>query len=419
MKALIFSLILLTLFLGVAMLLHGEPGFITLNYANEWVIETSLALFAVTLIGLFLVLYLGTLLISWLLTLPARFQVRRQNRRNANAAKTLTDGLIHLIQGNYSQAEKLFTKTQSNADLRFISHVLHAYSAEQQHNIKVRDQNLDHASNIGSEEKTTIDIIQAKLLLTQQQPEQAKILLEKLADNNNSRKNSVLILLAQTYVELSEWSGLQTLMPSLKKQKLLQTTAASGLEHQLWLGQLSETQTCDDAIMVWQNLPRQAHKQPDIIASYAEKLISGNANEAAERLLREAINHSWSDDLITLYGKVHSENLDKQVAHAERWLAQAPDNPNLLLALGRLSAKAKLWGKARSSLQTAIAIKPSAEAYQALGLLLADTGEMDEAYNCYNQGLQMLAEETLSAPDTTEMTDTTHEQVPALMRHIS
>ena len=190
MKALIFSLILLTLFLGVAMLLHGEPGFITLNYANEWVIETSLALFAVTLIGLFLVLYLGTLLISWLLTLPARFQVRRQNRRNANAAKTLTDGLIHLIQGNYSQAEKLFTKTQSNADLRFISHVLHAYSAEQQYNIKVRDQNLDHASNIGSEEKTTIDIIQAKLLLTQQQPEQAKILLEKLADNNNSRKNN-------------------------------------------------------------------------------------------------------------------------------------------------------------------------------------------------------------------------------------
>ncbi|MCG8381401.1 MAG: hypothetical protein MJA28_04145 [Gammaproteobacteria bacterium] len=419
MKALIFSLILLTLFLGVAMLLHGEPGFITLNYANEWVVETSLALFAVALISLCLVLYLGTLLISWLLTLPTRFQVRRQNRRNANAAKTLTDGLIQLIQGNYSQAEKLLTKTQSNADLRFISHVLHAYSAEQQHHIKVRDQKLNHASNIGPEEKTTVDIIQAKLLLTQQQPEQAKILLEKLADDNNSRKNSVLILLAQTYVELSEWSALQTLMPSLKKQKLLQTTMANGLEHQLWLGQLSEAQTSEDAIMMWQNLPKQAHKQPDIIASYAEKLISGNVNEPAEQLLREAINHNWNDDLIALYGKVYSKNLDKQVAHIEKWLAQAPDNPKLLLALGRLAAKAKLWGKARSSLQTAIAIEPSAEAYRALGKLLADTGEMDEAYNCYNQGFQVLAKEAISAPETAEITDTAHEQAPVLMKHIS
>jgi len=61
------------------------------------------------------------------------------------------------------------------------------------------------------------------------------------------------------------------------------------------------------------------------------------------------------------------------------------------LVLGRLCLRSRLWGKARSYLETSIGVQPSPEAYQELGLLLEQMGELEQAMVHYRAGLELAA----------------------------
>jgi len=79
-----------------------------------------------------------------------------------------------------------------------------------------------------------------------------------------------------------------------------------------------------------------------------------------ETLLRGALSRRWSDSLVELYGRVTAKDCARQLSSAENWLQEQPSNPVLLLTLGRLCLKNKLWGKARSYLEASIGAAPSA-----------------------------------------------------------
>jgi HemY protein len=55
--------------------------------------------------------------------------------------------------------------------------------------------------------------------------------------------------------------------------------------------------------------------------------------------------------------------------------------------LGRLCLYNQLWGKARSYLQTSIAILPAPETYMELGKLHEQLGSTEAALEWYRQGL--------------------------------
>jgi HemY protein len=59
-----------------------------------------------------------------------------------------------------------------------------------------------------------------------------------------------------------------------------------------------------------------------------------------------------------------------RIAHAEKWLHQHPRDEALLLTLGRLCREQQLWGKARSFLETSIAVRPTRAAHIDLAQLL-------------------------------------------------
>lgn len=62
----------------------------------------------------------------------------------------------------------------------------------------------------------------------------------------------------------------------------------------------------------------------------------------------------------------------------------------LLLALGRLSLRNRLWGKARSYLEASIGASPRSAAYGELGRLLEQLGEQEAAREHYRKGLELL-----------------------------
>jgi HemY protein len=56
-----------------------------------------------------------------------------------------------------------------------------------------------------------------------------------------------------------------------------------------------------------------------------------------------------------------------------------------------------LWGKARSYLETVIAIRPTPDAYQEYGRLLNRLGEGDAAADAYRSGLSLVARSPIPA----------------------
>jgi HemY protein len=75
------------------------------------------------------------------------------------------------------------------------------------------------------------------------------------------------------------------------------------------------------------------------------------------------------------------------LALAETLLETHPHDPGLLLALGRLCLRAKLWGKARGYLEASISTDGPTPAYRELGHLLEQLGEHETALEVYRRGL--------------------------------
>ena len=68
----------------------------------------------------------------------------------------------------------------------------------------------------------------------------------------------------------------------------------------------------------------------------------------------------------------------------------------LLLAAGRSCIRNELWGKARSYLESSLAIRPTPEAYHELGQLMLQLGEKEAATSAFAKGLTL---SNLGAPD--------------------
>ena len=415
MKSLIFTLIIFAFATGIALLLHGEPGYVTLNYANKWTVETSLAIFVGVVAGAFLVLYLGALLLLWLSSLPRRLKGHMENRRNAGAAKILSAALVEMIKGDYSQAERHLAKAQKNADLSMVSHILAAFSAEQRSNIKNREQYLNQAAASGADAEYAVALLRARFNLREQQAEQGKIILDEISEKSNARGASLISLQIEIEISLKNWDAAQQLLIELSKQKQLPSGQLKELQCKVWQGWLSSRE--EEALVAsWHSLPKQAHKYPEVVAVYAEQLLSSGRDELAEKVIREAVGGEWDDALIELYGQVESPEPGKQIAQAEKWLAMRPDNASILLTVGVLNVRAQLWGKARSCLQSSLAIEPSATAYQALGDLLLSLDEKHAAYECYQKGLrQLVGQKGVSVQQLPDLaSDSTSDKVTAL-----
>lgn len=132
-----------------------------------------------------------------------------------------------------------------------------------------------------------------------------------------------------------------------------------------------------------------------MVISYANYLKERNADDEVALLLRRAIESKWSDRLVELYGRVGATDAAGQLTQAEKWLQDQPRNATLLMALGRLCLRNRLWGKARSYLEASIGVQPSAAAYRELGVLLEKMGEPKQAMTNFRAALELSSDTPL------------------------
>ncbi|MFO7603603.1 MAG: heme biosynthesis HemY N-terminal domain-containing protein [Gammaproteobacteria bacterium] len=394
MKKLLLVLLVFTLAVVVGLLAQQDPGYVLFSRGLT-TLEMSLSLFVVVVLLGFTALYLGVRLLvgTWNVSSQVRHWRHRQQNRSAQSASNA--GLIELAQGHWKQAEKKLVKGAAHSDVPLLNYLSAAHAAQKLNAPERRDYYLAQAHQSTAGAEFAVQLTQAELQLTHGQREQALATLVQL-QRKSPKHPHVLLLLSRLYRELKSWGDLEMLLPALRKQHVLNDTALAALEKTLHLELLriaaSKTKT-DELHAQWHRIPKTLRQDSEILGTFVRSLIQHEQHDEAEGLLRDAIKRQWHNELVYLYGLVQSSRPEKQLATAETWLKGHETHGTLLLTLGRICARQKLWGKARSFFETSLHSTPRVETYEELAHMLEKLEEPDRAASYYREGLKQAAKE--------------------------
>jgi len=146
----------------------------------------------------------------------------------------------------------------------------------------------------------------------------------------------------------------------------------------------------------WNRVPKSLQADPLMMRFYLDILARERwYSNSAEQMLLKSLDKQWDDTLIEVYGRFEAKDANAQLTRAEKWLDDFGHNESLLLALGRISMRARLWGKAQGYFEASIGAKATPAACLALAELFEQQLQQpDKAADYYQQGLKLSLETT-------------------------
>ncbi len=393
MFKLVMSILLLVIvILGAVLLVQNDPGFVLIKYA-DFSIETSLAFGIVVMIVAMLLIHFALKIVRGIWRLPHSVRRQSQNRRFEKSRKLLNQGLIDSAEGRFEQAETNLIKLVEYSESPLLHYLAAARAAQLQGKYDERDGYLKAAHEAQPEAEIAISVTQAELQLAHQQTEQALATLTHLR-SIAPRHDYIAKLLARAYYELEDWQPLVDLLPEVRKKNLIPDKRFKKMEADAYRGMLSTIAIRGDALALekgWDKIPRSKQTDSRLLLHYIGLINeAGIKIDSAENLLVKSLDSHWDDRLIDIYGEFYASDANAQLKQAEKWLTDYSQNGNLLLALGRICIRARLWGKAQGYLEASIGISPTPACCLALAELFSKhLKESDKATKFYQMGLEL------------------------------
>lgn len=198
-------------------------------------------------------------------------------------------------------------------------------------------------------------------------------------------------LFSAIYQKPQNWHHILEILPQLQNKTWIAKEQIQQVQQETYAHLLSEEKYTYDLSTLenlWNNLPSKLKKNPLLLKYYVEGLIRHHEDAKVESLIVKQLKKQWFGPLVTTYSLVKSENPARQLTIAEKWLKKHPDDPYLLLCLGRFCRQRKLWGKARDYLEKSLIYDSSnLETYLELGELSEDLEEPMQALTWFKKGL--------------------------------
>jgi HemY protein len=391
----IFLILLASILLGVQ--LSRDPGYLLIAL-NRWTIETTLWVAVIALILLFFLLHTLLGLVSKISRSPSAFRHWQAQRRMQKAQAKTQQGLIEFSEGYWAQAKDHLIKALPNTDSPLLNYLTAARAAQEMGDNKLRDDYLREAQQSMPDAKIAVELTQAQLQLANKQWEQALATLRHLQDLAPHHPY-VLKLLMHLYQEVRDWPQLLTLLPELKKYRVISDSDHDRLRHQIYketMLSFAKSKEIKALDKIATNLPKSLLQDAELMFIYCQFLLDEHRDSEAEPILRQCLKKEFNEKLLALYGKLKLG--DPPLLFAESLTKKHTDSSTLYLCLGRLSAQNHLWGKAKSYFEKSIRLKETPEAYADLGSLLDRLSEKTAACMAYRQGL-LLCLKPMNLPD--------------------
>ena len=199
----------------------------------------------------------------------------------------------------------------------------------------------------------------------------------------------LLQLLKEVYLKLGDWEQLDNLLPVLEKNSVIDDEEAGLIRVRVFMENLyaisnrgadfSNAQIVEQLETAWKKAAASYKQDEKIVKHYAEILYKLDQKEQAAKAIEVALTKNWSDELVKRYGELDFGAPERQLKIAERWIKNKPKSARLLVTLGRLAMRNKLWGKAREYFNTSIELGSSADAHGEFARLLKALGEEELA----------------------------------------
>jgi HemY protein len=397
MKGVLWLILLTALAVAVTLIARESTGYV-IFVAGGYRVELSLNLLIVLLLAGFVGLYLAVRLVANAFTLPRRVREYRLRRRQRRGHHLLLAALSAYFQGEYARAEKAALKAKDLGEAPVLCSVLAAHSAHRLRLPERRDAHLKESEAASPEEGLLRDLARAEFLLAEGDAAGALAVMEGLQGAARRPPAGLLALALEAHRQAGHWDELLALLKEAEKRQVLDSAQAEELRRLAHIQNLQARGHDLEALRrYWESVPARDQEHPQVAAAAARAFLKHKECRAAHAVIERALTRQWAPELLEFYAECPEEDPARQLQQAERWLTEHPDDAALLLALGKLCAQARLWGKAQSYLEASLSLQPSHAAYLALAGIQERLDRAEEARAAYRRSLE-LALERLGAP---------------------
>ena len=391
MKGLFWVLALFGLAVAAALGARLNDGYVLLVFP-PYRAEVSLNLFALALVAVVVVLYMAMRALAVTIGLPKRVREFRERRQRDRAGLVFQEAVRLLFEGRFGQAMKKAGEAYDAGTARGLSALIAARAAQRlREPEKLQDWMTRAMSDDPRNEAATL-MLEAEMMNESRRFDEALAALDRLQDKKG-RHIAALRLELRARQGSRDWDGVLKLARQLEKRDALPPEVAREVKTLAHLENIARRRADAGRLQDYLHALPAAEYGRRLVLAGARALVDLDAQEAAQKLIESALDGSseagWQPELVALYGGLTGPGLTARIARAENWLRQYPDEAALLLALGRMCMKQRLWGKAQSYLEASLALEETRDAHLALADLCDQLEQSDEANRHFRASVRL------------------------------
>jgi HemY protein len=378
--------VVLILLIGsiTAHFLLENNGYVLINFRG-YTVEMSVPV--LLFVAFLAYLAVRTLVRIW--RAPRELGEMAARARARHAGQRITKGFIALSEGKLARGERLLTKGAADSETPLLNYLTAARAAQAQGDRQRRDNWLKMAQDSDGGTKNAVLLTQAELQIAAGEYQPARNSLAQVRESQPNHPQALKLLGELLHIE-QDRHALIDLLPQMRRTKIIPTRTLEEWTIEAFEAELAAPNLDIDSINAyWNKLPRALRKHERLLRARVHALIAGNNNELAATAICKALKTDWDSELAAIYGKLKLADKDEQLRQTEKWLNQYPEDPVILLAAGRCCIRNQLWGKARSYIESSLAIAPTPAAYHELGHLMLKLDETAAATTAFAKGLTL------------------------------
>ncbi|AHG79221.1 HemY-like protein [Mannheimia varigena USDA-ARS-USMARC-1388] len=298
----LFLMLLLLAGLIAGPYISGSQGYVRIETATT-VIEMSIVMLVVFFVVAMAVVYL----LEWIFTKICRMSSGAYNwfsaRKHKKAQQETLEGLMRMSEGNYSKAEKLFSKNAKHADEPVLNLIKAAEAAQQNGDDLAANKYLIKATEIAGPNNVAVELARTKILLQQGKLPAARTAIDSLLELA-PHNDEVLRLAIQIYRESNAYIALDRLLSEVGQRNFLTPIEYAELEQFVDDGLQDERlqeEGQEGLLIWWENQPNRRRKSVYSRVGVIKRLIDSDDHQSAEEIALETLKKFEDEQLHGLF----------------------------------------------------------------------------------------------------------------------
>lgn len=390
MRWMVWLLVAFAAAVGLSLLMrfnHGNVAVLWPPYRVEISVNLALVLLAVGF-GVLHLLLVGT---GRALRLPQRVRDYRARRQQDQAVSALRDSVLAFFEGRLARVEKFAQTAQAHPSTAGPAALIAARSAQRMQEHERRDRWLEVAQGDAGAANALL-MTQAELAVEDRRTQEAIEIVERLHERGARHIVSLRTAL-RAYEQAERWDDVLRTLRLVEKRDALHPAAVRRLRDKAFAALVANKAGDAGALReLWRSLRGEERALPELAAQTAGALADAGALDDARRIVEQAMDAAFAEPLAIAYTRIGGLPLRDRLERLEGWRRRYGDEPALLLALGRVCASEKLWGKAEEYLKLAVRRQPTVSAHAALGGLYEALDRGAEAAEQYRAAARLAVE---------------------------